>query len=277
MLNFILRHKRHVALTVLCIVVGIFFMFRFLQYHFPGSGKASRGAIAIFVPLENGTQYLLHLPEEWIREFSEMRRVRQENERLRKEVLDLQLQLSKTQLVESDNKRMQEILKIKPPAQRATRLAQVVAQDASTWNSTILIGSGRADGMAPDSPVVTPQGVVGRVVDVFQNRSRVLLVESPSSSVAVVDERSQVRGVAVGTRGPRLKMDFVAATSDVQPGDAIISSGMGGVFPRGYPVGTIVKKDLANNGLILDLEIAPAVDFGSVDYVYVLEPTEDLP
>jgi rod shape-determining protein MreC len=277
MLNFLRRHKKQVALTTLVVCVMFLLLFRYLDHHIPGSGKASRGAMALFVPAETGIQTILHLPEKWIHDFSEFRRVHQENERLRKEMADLQLQVSKMQMIESDNLRMKEILKIKPPSQRSVRLVQVVAQDASTWNSTFLIGAGRQDGMAPDSPVVTPQGVVGRVVDVFPTRSRVLLAESPSSNVAVMDVRSQVRGVAVGTRGPRLKMDFVASAADVQSGDLIVSSGMGGVFPRGYPVGTVVKKSIANNGLLLDLELAPAVDFGSVDFVYVLEPAEDLP
>jgi len=277
MLNFILRHKRHIALTLLVLFAGFILLFRYLDHRIPGTGLASRGAQSIFVPAENGIQGILHLPEQWIRDFTELRRVRQENERLRKEMVDLQLQVSKMKMVESDNARMKEILKIKPPTQRSVRLVRVVAQDASTWNSTFLIGAGREDGMAPDSPVVTPQGVVGRVVDVFPTRSRVLLAESPSSSVAVLDVRSQVRGVAVGTGGPRLKMDFVAAGADVQAGDLVVSSGMGGVFPRGYPVGTVVKKSLNSNGLTLDLEMAPSVDFGSVDFVFVLEPVEDLP
>jgi rod shape-determining protein MreC len=277
MLKFLRRHKRQVALTSLIAGVGVLLLLRYMDHRIPGTGKASRGVLALFVPAETGAQTILHLPEKWIHDFSEYRRIHQENERLRKELSDLQLQVSKMRMLESDNLRMKEILKIKPPVQRSVRLVEVVAQDASTWNSTFIIGAGRKDGMAPDSPVVTPQGVVGKVVDVFPTRSRVLLAESPTSNVAVVDTRSQVRGVAVGTGGTRLKMEFIASGADVQSGDVFVSSGMGGVFPRGYPVGTVVKKGTTNNGLLLDIELAPAVDFGSVDFVYVLEPVEDLP
>ncbi len=276
MLSPIFRHKRYVALALLILGVGLIATVRSLGHRVPGSGKASRGAMALFVPVEAGIQGVLRLPEKWIRDFSEMRRLRQENERLRKEILEMQLQASKTQLIESDNARMREVLKIKPPEQRAVRMVRVVAQDASTWNSTLLVGAGREDGLAPDSPLVTPQGVVGRVVDVFPTRSRVMLLQSPSSHVAAVDVRSQVRGVVVGTGGPRLRMEFVAAGADVEAGDKIVSSGMGGVFPRGYPVGTVVKKGVSTNGLMLELELVPAVDFGSVEYLYVLAPVEDM-
>lgn len=277
MLKFLIRHRRRIALTALLVLVAVFLTVRYLGHRVPGATRASRGALSIFVPLEDGFQSITHLPEKWIRDLTELRRLRQENERLRKELVDLQLQVSKSLMTESDNARMREVLKLKPPEQRSVRLVRVVGQDASTWNSTLLIGAGRQDGMAADSPLVTPQGVVGRVVDVYPTRSRVLLLEAPTSNVAVVDVRSQVRGIAVGIGGPRLKMSFVAATADVQPGDKIVSSGMGGVFPRGYPVGTVVRKSLTPNGLNLDLELVPAVDFGSVDYAYVLQPVEDLP
>jgi rod shape-determining protein MreC len=277
MLTFLLRYKRPIALGLLLFVVGVLYIFRSQERRIPGSGKASRGALAIFVPLGTGIQTILHLPEKWVRDFAELRRLRQENDRIHKEMVELQLQVSKMQMTESDNARMREVLKLKPPEQRMTRMARVVAQDASTWNATFLIGLGREDGLSPDSPLVTPQGVVGRVMDVFPTRARVLLLVAPSSHVAVVDVRSQVRGVVVGTGGPRLKMEFVSAAADVEVGDKIVSSGMGGVFPRGYPVGTVVKKGLANNGLNLELELVPAVDFGSVDYVFVLQPAEDLP
>ena len=276
MLTFLWRERRRLLLVLLLLLVGSALMLRLSRRGVPGTTTAERGAQALWIPAGNLIHTLLGLPEDLIRNLNEISRARQENERLLAEVSDLQREISAQRLVEADNQRLRELLKLKMPHQTSAQLGEVVSHDPSTWYATFLVNLGKDDGIETGSPVVTPQGVVGRVIEVFPGRSRVLLEEEPSSSVAVVDVRSRVRGIAVGTGKHRLKLRYVAAGSDVESGDLLVTSGMGGVFPRGLPVGTVVKKGLSENGLNLDVDVAPAVDSGSADYVYIIRPQEGL-
>ncbi len=274
MLTFIGRHWRRILMALLLALLAFLLALRAYRRNIPARVRAERAVQSMVVPLGQLSQKLWDFPENALRSLGEMNRARAENERLRTERADLQRQLSRLASVEVDNARLRDLLKLKPTSMKSSRLAQVVSHDPSTWHATFLINLGAEDALTVGSPVVTSQGVVGRVTQVFPKRSRVLLALAPSSSVAVVDLRSNVRGVAAGTGHHKLKFQFVAAGSDVEPGDLVVSSGMGGVFPRGIPVGTVIRKSLAANGLMLDIDVSPAVDFGSVEYVYVLPPEE---
>ena len=277
MLTFLARHWRRLVLALLLSAVAGASLLRITRHSVPLSRSASAAARSVFVPLSQGIREALGLPERLFRSWNELTRARVENDRLRNEVDDLRMQLSRLSTVESDNLRLQALLKLKPPAGRQSRLARVVSHDPSTWHASFLVDAGREDGVVPGSPVLTSQGVVGRVIEAFATRSRVLLLTAPSSSVAALDVRSQVRGILGGTGYERLKLMYVTALSDVQVGDAVVSSGLGGVFPRGIPLGTVVRKSPNPNGLTLDIELAPSVDAGSVDYVYILEPQDEVP
>jgi len=103
------------------------------------------------------------------------------------------------------------------------------------------------------------------------------MITDMDSSVAGIDVRSRVTGVVRGTGRNLLEYHFVSPGEDILPGDTLVSSGLGGIFPKGYALGTIVKKGLSENGLDMDIEAAPAVDFGVLDYVFVLPPVNLYP
>ncbi len=94
------------------------------------------------------------------------------------------------------------------------------------------------------------------------------------SSVAGIDDRSRVTGIVLGTGRSQLKFGYVSAGEDVQKDDVIVSSGMGGVFPKGYAIGTVVKKTETENGLNMEIEIQPAVEVPALDYVFILPPVD---
>ena len=130
--------------------------------------------------------------------------------------------------------------------------------------------------MEPDSPVIAEQGIVGRVMECSAKYSRVLMISDADSSVSGVDVRSRVNGVVQGTGLGPLRLSFVSPLEDIQVGDRIVSSGLGGVFPKGYALGTVVKMETSDNRLSMDIELAPAVDLGVLDYVFILPPVEIL-
>ncbi len=202
----------------------------------------------------------------------ELRHLREETNRLQLENQSLRLELSNHKSVEAELERLKSVLQIKPRFPQKAKIARIVAHDPSTWNKSFIVDAGSQDGVSADSPVVSEQGIVGRVLEATRGNSRVLMVTDLDSSVAGIDMRSRVTGIIQGTGRNQLKFAFVAPGEDVQPGDSIVSSGMGGVFPKGYALGTVLKKRPLENGLAMDIEVAPAVDFGVLDYVFILPP-----
>jgi rod shape-determining protein MreC len=274
MLSFLGRHWRRILMALLLALLAFLLALRAYRRNIPARAKAEQAIQALIVPAGHLSQTIWNLPEKTLRSLRELKRARAENERLRSERDEMRRQLSRLSSVEADNAQLRDLLKLKPVVGKSARLAHIALRDPSTWHSSFLIDLGSEDACAPGSPVVTSQGIVGRVTQVFPKRSRALLVLAPSSSVAVADLRSNVHGVVTGTGHQSLKFQFVAAGSDVETGDMLVSSGTGGVFPRGIPVGTVIRKSLATNGLMMDIDVTPVVDFGSVEYVYVLPPEE---
>jgi rod shape-determining protein MreC len=102
--------------------------------------------------------------------------------------------------------------------------------------------------------------------------SRVLLLSDKESSISGIDQRSRVTGVVLGEGRYELRLGYVNATEDVQKDDVIVSSGLGGVYPKGYVIGSVVKRTQSENGLNTDIDVVPAVDFAALDYVFVIPP-----
>jgi len=197
---------------------------------------------------------------------SENDRLRRENERLR--------QLAVRNLgVTADLERLAAAVDYGRASGRTVRLADVVYSDRVSWPRTMLVRLGAA-GVGHNDPVITDAGLVGRVVGVSGRYARVQLIIDRSASVGVMVERTRRQGVVRGSSGG-LALQFIPLQADLVVGDRVVTAGIDGVYPRGIAVGTVTRAE-AGNELFYEVELAPAVDFATVDHVYILEP-EELP
>jgi rod shape-determining protein MreC len=194
----------------------------------------------------------------------EVARLAAENRRLRAELEHL------TE-VRLENERLARLLDFREAADIQARAlpARVIGEDASSWFRTVLIDRGSQDGVSEGMPVVVAEGVVGRVIKTARRESRVLLITDASSAVAGLVQRTRARGVCRG-QGDLLAFDFAMHWEEIEEGDLIVTSGMGGVFPKGLSVGTVKRVKLSEFGLFQSVEIAPAVDFYRLEEVLVL-------
>ena len=129
-------------------------------------------------------------------------------------------------------------------------------------------------------PVVTDQGLVGRISDVTENTSKVLLLNDPGSSASALLADSRLNGIVRGSTCGDLIMDFIPQGPTFQEGEVVLSSGLGGKFPKGLAIGTIETIDSQPNAVFQTATVKPAVDFGSLELVLVItnfEPNESLP
>jgi rod shape-determining protein MreC len=150
----------------------------------------------------------------------------------------------------------------------------VTARSLDRLGGSLTIDKGSAEGVLPNRAVITPDGLVGRVERVGRHEARVLTLLHPDCAVAVRAERSRVEGVLQWEFGENtsLSLLYVSSQEDVKPGDWIVTSGLGGIFPRGVRVGTVTRVGLADNGLMKDVQVRPSVNFRSLEEVLVYLP-----
>jgi rod shape-determining protein MreC len=205
--------------------------------------------------------------------------LRAENENLRQNSLNM------TEIM-AENARLQSMLDYKKGVPQFDLVtAAVVGRDPGNWTSTIIINRGSADGIAKDMPVVTPQGLVGSVVSVYANAAKVHLLLDPRSAVGALVQRpeSRVAAIVEGNSGTPLtpRMVNIARDADVIKGDKIITSGFGGIYPKGLLIGEVVDIVNEEGGLLKYAVLNPAVDFDRLEEVSVIvrsrEPIPTLP
>lgn len=192
----------------------------------------------------------------------EAARLAAENRRLRSE-------LAQYAEVRLENERLSRLLAFREETDIQALPARVIAEDASSWFRTVLIDRGSQDGVREGLPVVVAEGVVGRVIKSALRESRVLLITDASSAISGLVQRTRARGVCRG-QGNLLTFDFAMHWEEIEEGDLIVTSGMGGVFPKGLSVGTVSRVNLSEFGLFQNVEVRPAVDFYRLEEVLVL-------
>jgi rod shape-determining protein MreC len=195
----------------------------------------------------------------------------EENQRLRREVEDLKLRLLQLNDVEGEARRLGAAVRHAAPPLGRIRAVDVVFVDHSSWLRTLVIYAGDAP-VRVNQPVLSASGLVGRVVTVAGPYAKVQLMTDRAASVGVMILRTRRQGIVRGGgRGSgTLELDFVPLQSDVRPGDTVQTAGIDGVYPRGIPVGTVTSVSQGGQ-LFHRIQLAPAVDFGSLDQVYLLE------
>jgi rod shape-determining protein MreC len=199
---------------------------------------------------------LVNLKEENRHIQEEARRLKQENADLRESAQTLE--------------RLQRLLLLKAKVPAPMIAAEVVAYSPSAWFRTIVINKGQRDGVRKGFPVVTWEGVVGRVMRVSSTSSVVLLVIDRNSSVDCLVQRTRTRGILEGEGGGRCFLRYVPRTEDIQVGDHVITSGLEGVFPKGLLMGEVVRVEKKAYGLFQEIEVMPSADLSRLEEVMVL-------
>ncbi len=197
---------------------------------------------------------------------------RQQNIEVMRTNRELRAQLVAVNETRLENLRLRKLLDFVETAPRAVLPALVVAEDASSWARTIVVDKGLRHGVHEGQPVVVAEGVVGRVIKAAANSSRVLLVTDASSSVAGLVQRTRTRGVARGD-GHGLSLEYALRSDPVEKDDLLVTSGMGGIFPKGLVIGRVERVQRNEFGLFQQIDLVPAVDFSRLEDVLVLLDT----
>ena len=201
------------------------------------------------------------------------RSLREENRSLREEVARLSRELEARREAALAHRRLEDILEFRRTRGYPMKVAAVIGRDTTNLFETILINKGRRDGLARDMAVVTPAGVVGKTITVYGGTARVLLLTDRSSGIAALVQRTRDQGVVQGNSEGACEMKYLSRQSTVTVGDTIVTSGLGGVFPKGMTVGRVVG--VGRSGYLLpDIEVVPTASLDRLEEVIVLLPEE---
>lgn len=226
--------------------------------------------IEITSPFQKFIKKTVNIIEELWLSYFYLINVCNENKELRKEIDSLRMKKNLYQELTASNKRLQELLQFKQVTNRPILAAQVIGLDPTGWFKSIIIDKGKNAGLYLNMPVVNSYGVVGRIVSVSPNYSKVLLIIDQNSAVDCLIQRSRERGMIKGVSPEVCSLDYVAKPGDVIVGDSIITSGLGGVFPKGLSLGKVISVNEVSGEFFKEIETRPAVNFSKLEEVLVI-------
>ena len=196
--------------------------------------------------------------------------VKKENEKLVKENQKLMEMIHQLRETAIENERLRQLLAFKQKYLPSGVSAEVTARDTTSEYQPIRINKGGDVGLKRRMPVMTPAGVVGQLVNVWEHYSDILLLTDHNHSIDVIVQRSRARGILKGGVKPYCELHYLARTDDVVVGDILVTSGIEGIFPKGIFVGTITKIEKEKFGMTQRVEALPTVDLSKLEEVFVL-------
>lgn len=196
--------------------------------------------------------------------------VKEENLRLKAEmatVKSLQNELAEMKL---ERKRLLSLLDVKEQSSPKTMFAKIIGYDSTNWNRMVTIDKGTIHGMERKMPIVSNGGLIGKIESASRSSSKVLLITDIRNAVDAVIQESRAQGVVVGTNRELCEMKYVSLEEKVKNGGRVVSSGFGGVYPKGLLIGEVAKVERKEFGLFQEVFIKPSADLEHLEEVMVI-------
>jgi rod shape-determining protein MreC len=244
-----------------------------------GGGGASllqRAVFSLLSPLQNGVGTVVRGVKGAWSGYVGLRGAHEESQRLAQRVQYLELLLQERQRQARESERLREMLGLREILPLETVAAEVVSRDGLPWYRTLTINKGREDGVDLEAPVLTPTGVLGRVIERGAHAAKVQLLLDSQSGAGVMIERSRVTGIVSGQVGVEgavatdLVLKYVPETMDVATGDVVVTSGLDRIYPKGLVVGR-VRTVSRGTGLFKDVLVEPSARFDQAEEVLVVK------
>jgi rod shape-determining protein MreC len=258
---------------VLLTGTGILAALIFYSLNIPRNRSANfieRGVMMVFSPVMKPASRVSGFFEDAWDNYINLVDVRQENLRMRDEIKGLNTRIVTAEETLLANQRLEKLLGMKNTLKIPTLPVSVVGEDGSSWFRTLLIDRGSSSGIAEGMAVVAADGVVGQIVKVAPTTSRVLLLTDHASGIAATIQRSRARGVVKGKGEGLCLLEFTTREEDVKVGDMVITSGIGGVFLKGIPVGEVTMVKRGEYGIFQTVTIRPSANISHLEEVLVV-------
>jgi len=266
-----LKQKNYLALGAVVLVVVLMFS---LPPHVTDRLKLALGSL--FLPLLGLVGAAQQLPVSAADAALTRRELLQQFENLRRENDQLKVLALQTGAIARENSQLRAALGWQRQAPWKLKLARVVLRDPANWWRSVEIDLGSNDGLANNLPVLTADGLVGRVSAVGATRSQVVLLGDPNCKVSALVENPAHDSGVISAGSPLddslVQLTYLAGGANLKPGQGVITSGLGGIFPKGIPIGQIVDSRSVEFGLYTEARVKLNARLGALEQVWVLLP-----
>ncbi len=245
------------------LIVAPFWLLFFNSPFWHGLKLKAMGAAASAVSVANFPLEELRILLTYRRTYAEFRKLQRDQLALKARARDIEDALG-------ENGRLKELLGFRAREGLSTTAARVIARDPANWNSSLIIDKGRRDGIRAGMPVVNALGVAGKVAEVAERSAKVILVNDPGFSVAVVDQRTREAGLLSGSLSGACRLSYLPAASDVKIGDEIVTAHLSGTFPEGFMVGRVVEVYPPGGISDARAKVSPVVEVSRIEEVLVV-------
>ncbi len=258
------------ALALLGIVAGVCLLLLTLQMRGRSVG-ASDALALVTTPIQTVLARVNRATLGVWGTYRDWKNVRAENRRLRDETQRLRVEALRVTETDAENQRLRRLLTLKESLPLETMAGEIIAREWGGWVRSLTINRGRGDAVARLTAVIAPDGLVGRIVDVRAGSSVVQVLTDPASTVGAHVVRTRTPGIIEGEPRGTLRFKYMARDgSGIQVGDVVVTSGLGGLFPGGIPIGRVRTIDDRGSALFSYAQVTPAVDFARIDEVLLL-------
>ena len=210
---------------------------------------------------------------QWLEDLFYFRKNAEEN-RVYRQLLSKETQdQSQSREIRLENQRLAKLLELKPPAFGAGRFlyARVIARSPLAWNRTFWIDKGFEYGMRENLPVFSGEALIGKIIETRPGASKVILLTDPNCKIGVLIQRTRQQGVLSGTLSGECRVKYISIEAQVKPGDRIETAGLGIFFPKGVPVGDVMRVWKEPGQIYQVAQIKPLADLGKVEEVAILD------
>ena len=269
----VLDIRQRAGYLLLAVVLGHIILISAQVQSKSGAPALEAAAFGVFAEVQRvGSGMVSGVRNTWNR-YVWLRGVQGDNEALRRQLADAEVQLQEQRALASRTRGLEQLLDLRDRSSLSTAAAQIIAASTTADFRTVTIDKGTSSGLKADMAVIAAGGVVGRIVVPSLRAAKVQLLVDRNAAAGALDERSRAQGIVVGGGDERLRMEYVPETAEVAQGDRIVTSGIDGIFPRGFVIG-VVETVEKNGGAYRRIVIRPAVEFSSLEEVLVvLTPT----
>jgi len=224
-------------------------------------------------PLEKASTLVIKTVQRTFQEHVFLVNVEKENRTLKRKVAELQEENRRMVEMKLANERLKRLLQFREETPLSMVGAEVIGQDPSSWFKSVTIDKGERDGVRKGMAVISAAGVIGQILKTAPHYATVLLITDYNSAVDSIVQRTRAKAIVEGNGENRCQLKYLLRTEEVAVGDAIVTSGLAGNFPKGLMVGEIKKVDKKGHGVFQYAELVPSVDLTKLEEVFVvMEP-----
>jgi len=264
-------------LLIYLLPAGLFIFFFFSGlYKFPLQWM-ERLTVSVVYTLQNGTRAVTGGIGGFFSHYFFLVGLHDENTRLKKEVEALHGEVYRLQEEGARAKRLREVLRFKKASPLKLIAAEVIGRATHAGSNTLMISKGTQEGIVVNQGVITPRGVVGKVVKVFPHNAQVLLMTDTKSAIAAIVQRTREEGIVHGLGGGNgAHVKYLPLAAKVAVGDVLITSGLEGSFTKGIRIGRIKEIQILDDDFFLKVIVTPEISFSDMEEVLVLDPSNRL-